>query len=91
VPPLLLLRPRLQVFLAAVHDLLTCQCDRHAQNVMVNENGNFKLIDNEWSWQFFVNPCAMDSIFLGTTQKQEIVRLGNSMVLKQVGLGTREK
>jgi hypothetical protein len=67
-----------------VHDLLICQCDRHAQNVMISESGNFKLIDNEWSWQFFVNPCAMDSIFLGTTQKQEILRLGNSMVLKQV-------
>ncbi len=76
------------MFLASVFDLLSCQCDRHAQNVMISEDGNFKLIDNEWSWQFFVNPCAMDSIFLQTTQKNQIVKLGNSMVLKQVGRGS---
>jgi hypothetical protein len=29
-----------------MHDLLTSQCDRHAQNVFVNENGQIRLIDN---------------------------------------------
>jgi hypothetical protein len=27
-------------------DLLTSQCDRHGQNVFINENGQIKLIDN---------------------------------------------
>lgn len=31
---------------AAMLDLLTSQCDRHSQNVFINENGAIKLIDN---------------------------------------------
>lgn len=36
-----------QVPLAAVFDLLTMQCDRHQQNILVDESGNLHLIDNE--------------------------------------------
>ena len=29
-----------------MHDLLTSQCDRHAQNVFINDDGQIRLIDN---------------------------------------------
>jgi hypothetical protein len=32
---------------AAIFDLLTSQCDRHAQNIFIAEDGGIKLIDNE--------------------------------------------
>ena len=35
-----------RVIRAAMHDLLTSQCDRHAQNVFVNKHGQIRLIDN---------------------------------------------
>ena len=39
-----------RVIRAAMHDLLTSQCDRHAQNVFVNEHGQIRLIDNLQVW-----------------------------------------
>ncbi len=36
-----------QVARAALFDLLTMQCDRHQQNILVDESGNLHLIDNE--------------------------------------------
>lgn len=73
-----------QVVLAAIFDLLTSQCDRHAQNVFIDERGNIKLIDNEACLQTTWKNCAFDSIFVPTTQKQEIVRLTNAYVLKKI-------
>ena len=37
---------RTRVVRAAVYDLITSQCDRHAQNVFIDEQGDIKLIDN---------------------------------------------
>jgi hypothetical protein len=62
-----------QVEMAAVHDLLFSQCDRHPQNVIINADGNLKLIDNDQAYRFgwrrwgpsraqprgHVVPCAM--------------------------------
>ncbi len=64
--------------MAAMFDLLTSQCDRHAQNIFVTESGQLALIDNESSLGVWRRTCAFDSILLPTTQKQEISRLGNS-------------
>lgn len=36
-----------QVQLAAIWDLFTSQCDRHAENVFVDQNGNLQIIDND--------------------------------------------
>lgn len=44
-----MLGPRLnrsRVVRAAIYDLLSSQCDRHAQNVFITEQGEVKLIDN---------------------------------------------
>jgi hypothetical protein len=36
-----------QVQIGAVWDLLTAQCDRHAENVFIDVDGNIQLIDND--------------------------------------------
>ena len=36
-----------QVQLAAIWDLFTSQCDRHAENVFVDQNGSLQIIDND--------------------------------------------
>ncbi|PNW74176.1 hypothetical protein CHLRE_13g588350v5 [Chlamydomonas reinhardtii] len=71
-----------KVVRGAVFDLLTSQCDRHAQNIFMQEDGNIKLIDNEACLQHMWRNCGFDSILVPTTQKQEIVRLANHFVLK---------
>ncbi|KXZ45058.1 hypothetical protein GPECTOR_59g667 [Gonium pectorale] len=84
-----------RVVRAAVFDLLTSQCDRHAQNIFIQarvrrnaaqllpaEDGNIKLIDNEASLMHMWKNCGFDSVLVPTTQKQEIVRLANHFVIK---------
>jgi hypothetical protein len=39
-----------QIPMAAVFDLLTLQCDRHQQNILIDKDGNLHLIDNEVGW-----------------------------------------
>uniref|UniRef100_A0A7S0RET0 PI3K/PI4K catalytic domain-containing protein n=1 Tax=Chlamydomonas leiostraca TaxID=1034604 RepID=A0A7S0RET0_9CHLO len=73
-----------QVVRGAIFDLLTSQCDRHAQNIFINEDGQLKLIDNEACLQNNWKNCGFDSILLPTTQKNEIVRFSNQFVLKYV-------
>lgn len=73
-----------QVIRGAIFDLLTSQCDRHAQNIFVNEAGQIKLIDNEAALQSSWKNCGFNSILVPTTQKQEIVRLSNEFVHKLV-------
>ncbi|GFR49181.1 hypothetical protein Agub_g11205, partial [Astrephomene gubernaculifera] len=73
---------RTRVLRAAVFDLLTSQCDRHAQNIFIQEDGNIVLIDNEACLQHMWLNCGFDSVLVPTTQKQEIVRLANHFVLK---------
>ncbi len=63
-----------RIIRAAIYDLLTSQCDRHAQNVFLDADGNIKLIDNLQALQFSWYHCAMDSIFLPGTQKWATVR-----------------
>eukprot|EP00798_Chlamydomonas_sp_ICE-L_P018469 gene18469-24960_t len=65
-----------QVVRSAIFDLLTSQCDRHAQNMFINEHGEITLIDNEAALHQWQN-CAVDSIFIPGTQKNEIIRLSN--------------
>ncbi|KAG1662707.1 hypothetical protein FOA52_014572 [Chlamydomonas sp. UWO 241] len=69
---------------AAIWDLLTSQCDRHAQNVFMDEGGQLTLIDNEVALQSQWKTCGFNSILVPTTQKQEIVRLNNEFVHKYV-------
>ncbi|GIL86967.1 hypothetical protein Vretifemale_15166 [Volvox reticuliferus] len=71
-----------RVVRAAIFDLLTSQCDRHAQNLFLQEDGNLKLIDNESCLQHMWRNCGFDSVLVPTTQKQEIVRLANHYVSK---------
>ncbi|KAI8464996.1 MAG: hypothetical protein J3K34DRAFT_380094 [Monoraphidium minutum] len=70
------------VIQAAVFDLLTSQCDRHAQNVYVSRAGRLSLIDNDQAYGSSWRPCGVDSIFLPGTQKHEIQRLGFKYVMK---------
>ena len=55
------------------------QCDRHAQNIFVDELGQIKLIDNEAALQNSWKNCGFDSILVPTTQKHNIVRLSNQV------------
>ncbi|MEW5313837.1 MAG: hypothetical protein WDW38_005372 [Sanguina aurantia] len=73
-----------QAVRAAMFDLLTSQCDRHAQNVFVDEGGSLHLIDNEAAMQHSWKTCGFDSILVPTSQKQEIIRLSNQFVNKLV-------
>jgi hypothetical protein len=82
---------RTRVIRAAVYDLLSSQCDRHAQNVFMDEHGNLKLIDNLQALQFSWSHCAMDSIFLPGTQKNAMLRCaGRACVPHLVGAGTAQ-
>eukprot|EP00798_Chlamydomonas_sp_ICE-L_P026263 gene26263-17365_t len=67
----------------ALMDLLTSQCDRHSQNVFINEHGNIKVIDNLQAMHFTGTQCGVDSLFLPGTSKNEIVRFGNGQVHKE--------
>ena len=73
-----------QVIRAAIFDLLTSQCDRHSQNIFIDEGGQLTLIDNEACLQNSWRNCGFDSIFVPTTQKQEIVRMSNEFILKLI-------
>lgn len=77
---------RTQVIRGSIFDLLTSQCDRHAQNIFVNERGQIKLIDNEAALQNSWKNCGFNSILVPTTQKQEIARLSNEFVNKLVNI-----
>lgn len=79
-----------QLVKGAIFDLLTGQCDRHAQNIFLSEDGRLRLIDNEAclnSW----GHCSFDSVLVPTSQKFEIVRVTNAYVLKQAQLSAPPK
>eukprot|EP00798_Chlamydomonas_sp_ICE-L_P002978 gene2978-12987_t len=61
----------------ALMDLLTSQCDKHSQNVFINEHGNIKAMHFSWT------QCGADSLFLPGTGKNEVVRFGNGQVHKE--------
>jgi hypothetical protein len=71
-----------QVVLAAIWDLLTMQCDRHGQNVFVDEQGGLTLIDLDQAFGDGWRVCGVDSLFLPTTQKYMINLLGYWYVMK---------
>eukprot|EP00195_Chlamydomonas_chlamydogama_P015552 CAMPEP_0202899652 /NCGR_PEP_ID=MMETSP1392-20130828/7827_1 /ASSEMBLY_ACC=CAM_ASM_000868 /TAXON_ID=225041 /ORGANISM="Chlamydomonas chlamydogama, Strain SAG 11-48b" /LENGTH=462 /DNA_ID=CAMNT_0049585895 /DNA_START=182 /DNA_END=1570 /DNA_ORIENTATION=- len=78
-----------QVVAAAIFDLITSQCDRHAQNLFINEDGSVMLIDNERA--FYENQwCALDSILLPTTKKFTINVMENAWVNKFKDWGDKE-
>ncbi|KAJ9505716.1 hypothetical protein QJQ45_021475 [Haematococcus lacustris] len=77
-----------QVVKAAIFDLMTSQCDRHAQNIFIGESGHLTLIDNERA--LYENGwCAMDSIFLPATKKFTINVMENAWVNKFKNWGTK--
>ena len=71
-----------EVVLAAMWDLLTMQCDRHGQNVHLDENAKLTLIDLDQALGDAWRICGFDSIFLPTTQKHAIMMLGFSWAMK---------
>ena len=69
------------IIMSAIFDLLTSQCDRHAQNLFIDEDGSVRLIDNECA--FYENMhCGVDSILLPTTKKFTINVMENAWVNK---------
>jgi hypothetical protein len=70
------------VVLAALWDLLTMQCDRHGQNVYVDDSGRLTLIDLDQALGDAWRVCGYDSLFLPTSQKHAINMLGYSHVMK---------
>jgi hypothetical protein len=71
-----------EVVLAAIWDLLTMQCDRHGQNVFIDEHGSLTLIDLDQAFGDAWRVCGVDSLFLPTTQKYMINLLGYWYVMK---------
>eukprot|EP00798_Chlamydomonas_sp_ICE-L_P026265 gene26265-17367_t len=71
----------------ALMDLLTTQCDRHSQNVFIDEHGNIKVIDNlqamHFSGTWRLSTGGANSLFLPGTGNNEVVRFGLSQVTKQ--------
>ena len=63
-----------KVVRAAIFDLLTSQCDRHAQNIFINERGQLTLIDNEAALQSNWATCGFDSILIPGTQVRSLLR-----------------
>ena len=57
------------------------QCDRHAQNMLIDERGQLKLIDNDAAFQlsYMRMLCAVDSLLIPTTQKHVTARLSNKV------------
>jgi hypothetical protein len=52
---------------------------------MLAEDGNLRLIDNEWALTNRGPSCVADSIFVPGTQKFAIVRFGSAAVMKEEG------
>lgn len=74
--------------MAAIFDLLTSQCDRHAQNIFIHEDGTLMLIDNERAL-FENRQCGIDSILLPTTKKYVINVMENAWVHKFKNWGSK--
>lgn len=70
------------VVLSALWDLLTMQCDRHGQNVYLDETAKLTLIDLDQALGDAWRICGFDSVFLPTTQKHAINQLGFGFVMK---------
>jgi hypothetical protein len=70
------------VVLAAIWDLLTMQCDRHGQNVYIDEDGHLTLIDLDQSFGEAWRICGYDSLFLPYSQKHAINHLGYFYAMK---------
>lgn len=68
--------------LAAIFDVMTSQCDRHQQNIFMNEHGKVWAIDNDQVSGTAWRTCAFDSLLLPTTQKFAINHLGFFYVMK---------
>lgn len=68
--------------LSTIWDLLTMQCDRHGQNVYLDESGQLTLIDLDQALGDAWRVCGFDSLFLPTSQKHAINLLGYGFVMK---------
>lgn len=68
----------------STHVCVTYLLTHDLQNIFLMEDGNLRLIDNEAALMNTWKLCGFDSVFVPTTQKQEIVRLTNAVVLKMI-------
>jgi RIO-like serine/threonine protein kinase len=62
--------------MAAIYDLLTSQCDRHAQNILVSDNGNIHLIDHEAALQVRGESCSESCSGVVLQKMAEYIVLG---------------
>lgn len=56
-------------------DLLTAQCDRHAENIFVDQHGGLQFIDNDRALGV-VTHCGADSVLLPGGRYHSKVRGG---------------
>lgn len=56
-----------QVLLGAIWDVLTAQCDRHSENIFVDDSGSIQYIDNDKAFGV-VGRCGYDSMLLPGNQ-----------------------
>lgn len=70
------------IVLSALWDLITLQCDRHGQNVFIDDSATLTLIDLDQALGDAWRKCAFDSIFLPTSQKHAITNLGFWFTMK---------
>ncbi|MEW5298305.1 MAG: hypothetical protein WDW36_001445 [Sanguina aurantia] len=66
-----------QVVAQTVMDLLTAQCDRHAENIFVDQHGGLQFIDNDRALGV-VTHCGADSVLLPGGRYHSKLRVGYS-------------
>jgi len=66
---------RTAVAAAALWDVLTAQCDRHAENVFIDDAGDIQVIDNDKALGVIAK-CGYDSMFVPGTRYHSIMRVG---------------
>jgi hypothetical protein len=73
------------VLQAALFDVLTMQCNRHAGNVHVTEQGGILLLGTEVCLKAVQSMCSYNSVLLPGSQLQEVARFGQDYVWKRYG------
>ena len=66
---------RTQVMLGAIWDVFTAQCDRHSENIFVDDAGQVQYIDNDKALGA-VSRCGYDSMLIPGTRYHSVLRIG---------------
>eukprot|EP00798_Chlamydomonas_sp_ICE-L_P022695 gene22695-29850_t len=63
-----------QVLMGSMMDLLTAQCDRHSENIFIDERGQLQFIDSDKSLGV-IHKCGYDTMLIPGTRYHTVMRL----------------